>query len=320
MLTHEALARRVLSLSSLSCSTRTRALVPPSLRPMDNCMAADSHMAWAMATHTYVFADLPVADAYSLSSGEASRLGLPKRTDEIDLTYGDVPVAAIAQVIAAARPATGTLFYDLGSGVGRGVIAAALLHQFACCVGIELLHDLHAATEEPARRFAEVVRAVPRPDSSVDTERLSGRVEFVNADLFACNLADDAASRREEAGQNQDQLSTATTPLVFICCVTWSPMLMQRLASKLAEELPEGTLVATVGQRLPEMADLLRGADGKDRGAVRFDEAWRGSEKFEWGSEVLILHQLSRIGVLAARRLRKSAASGPTAAASTKRR
>ena len=95
---------------------------------------------------------------------------------------------------------------------------------------------------------------------------------------------------------------------------------MQRLASKLAEELPEGTLVATVGQRLPEMADLLRGADGKDRGAVRFDEAWRGSEKFEWGSEVLILHQLSRIGVLAARRLRKSAASGPTAAASTKRR
>ena len=95
---------------------------------------------------------------------------------------------------------------------------------------------------------------------------------------------------------------------------------MQRLASKLAEELPDGSQIATVGQRLPEMTDLLRSADGKDRGAVRFDEAWRSSERFEWGSEVIILHKLSRIGVLAARRLRKSATSGPNATASNKQR
>ena len=35
---------------------------------------------------------------------------------------------------------------DLGSGSGRGVFAAALLHDFDRCVGVEVLEGLHAAS------------------------------------------------------------------------------------------------------------------------------------------------------------------------------
>lgn len=37
----------------------------------------------------------------------------------------------------------GGVFYDLGSGAGKGVIAASLLHPFERCCGIELLDSLH---------------------------------------------------------------------------------------------------------------------------------------------------------------------------------
>jgi hypothetical protein len=39
--------------------------------------------------------------------------------------------------------AGGGCFYDLGSGTGKVVLAAALLHDFKYCRGVELLRGLH---------------------------------------------------------------------------------------------------------------------------------------------------------------------------------
>lgn len=36
----------------------------------------------------------------------------------------------------------GGIFYDLGSGVGKPVIAAAICHEFDSCTGIEILEGL----------------------------------------------------------------------------------------------------------------------------------------------------------------------------------
>lgn len=270
----------------------------------------DAHIAAAIAAHAKCFSDLPIANAYSLSANEALRRGLPKRSEEVDLTYGDVPIPAVANVLCAVSPRQGTIFYDLGSGVGRGVIAAALLHRFSHCVGIELLTDLHAATLEPARRFSELQGAPDR--AGLDPSRIAMQVSFVNSDLFDCHLAQDAELRQRQQQQQSapsegGQLVPKADVVIFVCCVTWGSSLMHRLASKLAEELPDGSKVITVGQRLPELVDLAPGERGKDRGAVRFEEVCRCSEPFEWGTEVLVVQQNTRVGVLAARRLRKAA-------------
>ena len=42
----------------------------------------------------------------------------------------------------------GGLFYDLGSGTGKPVAAAAVLHNFDVCIGIEILEGLHNASME----------------------------------------------------------------------------------------------------------------------------------------------------------------------------
>jgi hypothetical protein len=38
----------------------------------------------------------------------------------------------------------GGIFYDLGAGTGKGVIAAAILHNFDVCYGIEYLEGLYS--------------------------------------------------------------------------------------------------------------------------------------------------------------------------------
>jgi tRNA G46 methylase TrmB len=42
----------------------------------------------------------------------------------------------------------GGKFVDIGSGSGKAVFAAALLHKFDDCVGIEILEGLHNLAEE----------------------------------------------------------------------------------------------------------------------------------------------------------------------------
>lgn len=42
----------------------------------------------------------------------------------------------------------GGIFYDIGSGMAKPVFAAALLHPFTRCVGVELLPSLHKAALE----------------------------------------------------------------------------------------------------------------------------------------------------------------------------
>jgi hypothetical protein len=37
----------------------------------------------------------------------------------------------------------GGIFYDLGSGTGKAVIAAAMNHNFSACYGIEILESLY---------------------------------------------------------------------------------------------------------------------------------------------------------------------------------
>jgi hypothetical protein len=43
----------------------------------------------------------------------------------------------------------GGIFYDVGSGSGRGVFAATLLHNFDKAEGIEILTGLHAVRHLP---------------------------------------------------------------------------------------------------------------------------------------------------------------------------
>ena len=47
----------------------------------------------------------------------------------------------------------GGLFYDLGSGTGKPCVAAALLHNFERCTGVEILEGLHTVSQSLIERY-----------------------------------------------------------------------------------------------------------------------------------------------------------------------
>ncbi|KAJ1402041.1 hypothetical protein B484DRAFT_457862 [Ochromonadaceae sp. CCMP2298] len=79
------------------------------------------------------------------------------------LVYGEITFEAFGTVIekikkvyglpggghsgpAGVLQSRGGIFYDLGSGVGKPVIAAAILHNFDVCYGIEILEGLYSVS------------------------------------------------------------------------------------------------------------------------------------------------------------------------------
>lgn len=245
-----------------------------------------AHLTAARCAFDAIVSDLPIADGYKLSVAESARRSLPRVSDTVDLTYGDVPFDALANVLAAAAPRHGGTFVDLGSGMARGVLAAALLCGNARCLGIELLADLHAAALGLLRSFEELHMRVLAGEAApgLDAAHMASCFELQNDDIFLVDL------------------SALSVDVVFCCCVTWSDGILQRLATKLAEELPDGARVITVARRLPALVDL-----GEKRGAVRFDEVHVAVEELAWGREAFIVHRVVRVGELVARRHRKLA-------------
>ena len=248
----------------------------------------DAHSMAARAAFDHIFAELPLAKAYQLSAEGTAQRGQPKQSKETDLTYGDVKLEALERALAAAFLPRGGTFFDLGSGTGRGVIAAALCCGLRSAVGVEILESLHEGALGPLQRFLQLrdeLLAGSEPAggaalAGLDPTRLAAQVELLCGDLFATDISG--------------------ADVVFCCCVTWSADIMGRLAAKLAAELPEGARVVTVGQRLPEVVDL-----GIKVGAVQFEVLWKEWARCDWGDEAFVVHRASRMGELAARRHRK---------------
>jgi hypothetical protein len=65
------------------------------------------------------------------------------------LTYGEISFEAVGVALSlAGLTAQHRVFFDIGSGSGRVVLAAAFLHGFASATGLEILPSLHAKAEE----------------------------------------------------------------------------------------------------------------------------------------------------------------------------
>lgn len=164
--------------------------------------------------------------------------------DDGRLIYGEFKPQELHNYFAAIAPYVkpGSAMMDLGSGLGKVVLSAALSFPFDTCTGVELLPYRHAMAQQ---RFEALLAAgdaalaalaaPPRPGevlalpygAAADAShvlRLRERVRFINGDLFEADVS--------QAG------------LIFMYCTCFAP-LMDRIADKLARELPQGCLVST---------------------------------------------------------------------------
>lgn len=137
-------------------------------------------------------------------------------------TYGEIVPESVKAFVKSIEPKEGEIFYDLGSGTGKGVLSAALLFPFGKVVGIELLDDLHAAATSVLQRFNReikpglVLKKVPQ-------------IEFHQGDFLNHDLSDG--------------------DILFAHATCFHDGLMRGLAKKL-EGLKKGTKLLVVSQTI----------------------------------------------------------------------
>jgi hypothetical protein len=132
-------------------------------------------------------------------------------------------------VLLKIRPKQGTKFYDLGSGTGKAVLAARLLHDFESCNGIEIINNLHEVAVKLKHKFEQGDELVQhtqfvKADNPVpqihfecgdflETDSwFDGDVVFINSTCFDEDLME-SLSKKCESLKSNSYVITFTKPL-----------------------------------------------------------------------------------------------------------
>lgn len=78
------------------------------------------------------------------------------QSDALEYVYGEIDLISFAALMSMVQPCQNSIFYDLGSGLGKTVLFCAMLFPIKKSCGIELLTPLHqAALRQHQRLCAE---------------------------------------------------------------------------------------------------------------------------------------------------------------------
>ena len=125
-----------------------------------------------------------------------SREKLDKDEDSSSFYYGEIRFSIFAKAIHKIKTLynglnkDGGVFYDLGSGSGKMVLAAALLHPFSKSIGIEYLSDLHDLSQILVQRY---YKSEKRNNTTSVLTKLGDICDetfpwFEDADVIYCNM------------------------------------------------------------------------------------------------------------------------------------
>lgn len=112
-----------------------------------------------------IFQDI---DGFSLSLAERRKLGI----DDKSFVYGEIVPESFCEILEKAKIDKDTIFYDLGSGVGKAVILAKLIFDIKKSIGIEYLDSLYQASLNAYQKFKEIFNFE------------EGSINFIKGDLF----------------------------------------------------------------------------------------------------------------------------------------
>lgn len=105
-------------------------------------------------------------------------------------TYGEIKFLSFAEILFAADPKAGDIFYDLGAGVGKAVVCAGLLFDLKAAYGIEKLTSIHQLSMTVQQRLLDTELSECLAKRVKTIEFLHDdffEVDFTNADILFIN-------------------------------------------------------------------------------------------------------------------------------------
>lgn len=132
-----------------------------------NALALDKHQ----AVFQQLYADL---NGFILS--QTARSG----QDAIEYVYGEIDFESFIALVSLCTPNSSTLFYDLGSGIGKAVLACAMVFDIKKSCGIEFFPSLHQNAELQRQRLRKIPDYLEKAD----------RIEFRQGDFLEAQFND----------------------------------------------------------------------------------------------------------------------------------
>lgn len=96
-----------------------------------------------------------------------------------EYVYGEIRFDSFAQILKMASPQPNDVFYDLGCGIGKAVVASALLYNDLNAKGIEILPPLYQICESIKETF-----------QTLPNKKTTSSIEFIQDDFFNCDFSD----------------------------------------------------------------------------------------------------------------------------------
>ena len=100
--------------------------------------------------------------------------------DAIEYTYGEIDFVPFIALLSLVKPHINTVFYDLGSGTGKAVLACAMVFNVKKSCGIELFNALH----QTALKQQQHLQQLPDYDIPANT------IQFLNADFLDVDFSE----------------------------------------------------------------------------------------------------------------------------------
>ena len=130
---------------------------------------------WNIAKHQTVFEKI-----YSNVDGFSLSIAARAERNAMEFVYGEITFEPFAALLGLCKPNEETVFYDLGSGTGKAVIACAMLCKVKKSVGIEYFSALH----DCAQNQQHVLSLVPEYYEKSQT------IQFIHDDFLNASFAD----------------------------------------------------------------------------------------------------------------------------------
>ncbi len=111
-----------------------------------------------------------------------------EHNDACEYVYGEIDNKSLIALLSLTHPDTSTVFYDLGSGTGKTVLACAMVFDVQKSCGIELFPNLNAAANQQLAQlqsfpeYASIAQKILfKCDSFLNSNLADATVIFISA-------------------------------------------------------------------------------------------------------------------------------------------
>ncbi|WP_115707616.1 hypothetical protein [Legionella sainthelensi] len=125
--------------------------------------------------HSQIFHNL-----YKTSNGFILSQNARRKHDAMEYSYGEIEFFSFIALLSLINPNEHTVFYDLGSGTGKAVIACGMVFPVQKSIGIELFPELYLHSCQQVEQLAAIKQY----------ERQAQKIKFRLGDFLEANLND----------------------------------------------------------------------------------------------------------------------------------